>query len=343
MFKGLARYLRRNTLDFRTNDGRTIGEIVIAPLDARGHNPIVVDVGARNGMTLLPLSYCSRAELIGFEPNKDEFHKLRHGNTDASAAGAHIPKFKREEYHPVAIWNSTGTRPFYLTAGPGACTMMGQPHESITRNIFLDKGDQSQSYFEAHVRVIETDQVNCDTLDAVIANRTVDLLKLDVEGGEVKCLEGGRRLLREHRALLIYSEFQTVPYYDGHALLGDQHALLNSHGYRLIDLDLGHPTYRRQRHSEVRKSADRRMLMAGDAIFSLDPDRIELSSEKRQRLAVICLAFGFVSFATSLLREAAFNTSEEISKIEQAASAAWTLQRIKRIWNSIPTRLGSRL
>ncbi|WP_145927368.1 FkbM family methyltransferase [Bradyrhizobium neotropicale] len=342
MIRRLIRHLRRNPLDFGTRNALTIGAIVFAPLDRAECLPIVVDVGARNGMSLLPSSFAGRAHLIGFEPSRTEFEKLRDGRTDALAHGADIPRFKVEEYHPVAMWDQKEERTFYLTSGPNFCTLMGESVQPVADAVFLDKGPFG-SFHEVHTRLLSTDKVVCDTLDNIVGNRTVDLLKLDVEGGEAKCLEGARRLLREHRALVIYSEFQTFPYYHNHGLLGDQQVVLNAHGYRLLDLDLGHPTYRRHASARVPKSADRRMLMAGDAIFVLDPDRTEMLPEIKQRLAAISMALGFISFALSLLREANLNTSDEIDAIEEAASKAWTVQRIRRSWNALPSMVGSRL
>jgi FkbM family methyltransferase len=337
MLKNVVRHLRRNPLDFKTSKGATIGDLILSKIDA---SPVIIDVGARNGMSMFPASFTRRATLVAFEPNPIEFAKLASGTTDAAALGAHLPTFKGAEYHPVAIWSEKGKRTFYITAGPGACTLLGEPLD-VTKSIYLDaKSHHAPSYYDAHTKVVDRTEVECDTLDNIIKpGRIVDFLKLDVEGGEVDCLKGSSRLLNDHDILFVYSEFQTLPYYEGHGVFGEQHALLNSLGYRLLDMDLGHPTYRRGKRY-MPETADRRLFMAGDAIFCVDPDRVSMPPEKLQRLAAIAVSFGFVSFALSLLEDAGLNTADEIAQIEQAASSAWTFQRIKRTWIGAPRKIG---
>ncbi len=74
-----------NRLDYKTASGKTVGEILFAPILARGEDFRVVDAGARNGMFELPESYAKIANFIGFEPNEDEYRKLVTGTTDAAS------------------------------------------------------------------------------------------------------------------------------------------------------------------------------------------------------------------------------------------------------------------
>jgi hypothetical protein len=141
MLKKFMKRMRRSAFDFNVVDGRTIGEITLQPLICRAAELLTVDVGARNGMQLLPTYYSANSTLIGFEPNPAEYEKLIAKNTDAHKAGAHIPQFKAEEYHQCAIWDSNGDHEFFVTVGPGAATLMGKTLEHITRNIYLDYSD----------------------------------------------------------------------------------------------------------------------------------------------------------------------------------------------------------
>jgi hypothetical protein len=75
--------MSRWLLDAPTSLGRTVGDIIFAPLDKAGTDLLVVDAGARNGMYLLPESYTRRATLVGFEPNPVEYRKLVESSTDA--------------------------------------------------------------------------------------------------------------------------------------------------------------------------------------------------------------------------------------------------------------------
>ncbi len=341
MITSFLRKLRRSPLEFPVEGGETVADIVFAPLDAKGVEPVVIDLGARNGMMLLPESYASRARLIGFEPNPAEYAKLLAGDTDSRKAGGFLPPFKRQEYHPYAVWRSRARRPLYITIGPGACTLMGETIPAVTERMYLDAANatRSKSYLEVHTKVLRTEEVDCVPLDEVIDKAiAVDFLKLDVEGAEVACLEGARGLLESHRVLFIKSEFVTIPYYRDHGLLGAQHELLNKCGYRLISIDLDHVTYRRSVR-DLPEHADRRLTYAGDAFYMLDPERISMTPETKQRLAAIALVFGFASLALSLMEEAGLTPGADIERIDRAIRRTVTIPRMRRVWNSLPARI----
>src|SRR5262249_38169909 len=127
----------RNSLDYPAGRGQTVLDVLMAALAPRGVDLLrVVDIGARNGMFLLPPSFAAHAELIGFEPTPVEHAKLVSGKTDAAAAGELWPNFKRQRYFQSAAWNADGTGTFYITAGAGACTMMGEVVAPVAGRIF---------------------------------------------------------------------------------------------------------------------------------------------------------------------------------------------------------------
>jgi FkbM family methyltransferase len=337
MLNNLLRKLRRAPFDFPVSGGETVGDIVCAPLDRQGVEFAVIDLGARNGMYHLPPSYSRRAKLIGFEPNRKEYDKLIAGTTDMNKTGLRPPPFKHTEYHPFAVWRTKEQRQFYITALAGACTLMGASVPAVTENMYLDwRGTKS---FAAITKVTGVEPIDCVALDDVIDGSTVvDLLKLDVEGAEFACLQGAARLLESHRVMLIYTEFVALPYYPVHDVLGAQHLFLNERGYRLIDIELRHPTYRRGGHA-IPETADRRMLHAGDAFFILDPDRVAMDAVSKQRLAAIMLVFGFSSCALSLLDEAGLTSKADIDRIEAAVSRTMTTRRLMRMWNGLPAKV----
>ena len=341
MIKSLIRKMRRSPLDFPVGHGETVADIVFAPLDAKGVEPVVADLGARNGMMLLPASYARRARLIGFEPNAEEHAKLVAGNTDSRSAGGFLPPFKRQEYHPFAVWRKRERRPLYITLGAGACTLMGETDKTVTGNMYLDLSNvrRHEAYYNHSTRVVRVDEVDCVTLDEALGeNTTVDFLKLDVEGAEVAAMEGAERLLNAHRALFIRSEFVTFPYYRQHDVFGKQHSFLNDRGYRLIGIDLDHVTYRRGLR-DLPESADRRMIYAGDAMFVPDPDRNDLSAEQRQRIAAVALIFRFGSLALSLMEEAGLTSKKDIARVDLALRKTMTLPRVKQIFANLPSRI----
>jgi len=325
-----------NALDLRLPGGRSIAETVLAPLG--GATLSVVDVGARNGMFRLPASYARHAELIGFEPNKEEHAKLVGRRTDAILGGVAMPRFRKESFFDCALWDREEERPFYITAGVGAATMMGQADPRIARRMYRGRinKDGGQSMYDRHFAVRQTVPVACRRLDALLApDHIVDFLKIDVEGGELRVLRGAEALLARHRILFILSEFNLAPFYAEHPSLGDQQIHLAERGFRLLDFDAHGRRYSRD-PTAIPEENDRRPIYGGDAYFTLDPDRIQLAATELQRLAAVHLALSFHSFAVSLLRDAALLPPREIGAIETALRRVPLARRLTETWKNLP-------
>ena len=329
-----------------TRMGLTIGELVARPLREAGVSPLVVDVGARNGMFLLPPEYAALATLVGFEPNPEEYAKLARGETDMHAwsrqHNRQIPRFRDERYFDCAVWDSDCTHTLYVTQGPGACTLMGPTQPLMENTCFLYPwGDPRRrtSVHDVHTRVVSEGEIRCRPLDDLFGpDETVDFLKVDVEGGELHVFKGAQRMFSQGRILFVQAEFQAFPYYREHPVFGDQHAFLNRCGMRLIDLNLDHPRYQRG-GVDLPDDCSRWPLFAGDALFMIDPDRNEIPPMDRQRLALILLVFGFNSLALSLLAEAGLLGREELSAIETSMRSRPDRSRKRRLldaWNRVP-------
>ncbi len=279
---------------------------------------------------------------MGFEPNPSEYEKLIDNNTDAGKAGLSEPTFKKREYHNCALWDSVTQRNFYVTVGTGASTMMGETVPEIASRMYMwypaSDPRSGRSFRDVHGAVKEIIPMSCRPLDDLISpNTVVDLLKVDVEGAEMRVFKGGEGLFDAQNILFVYTEFVAQPYYAEHPVLGDQHSFLRDKGMRLLDIELGHAYYRREQDT-IPLMGDRPLLNAGDACFALDPDRNALSPEKRQRLAAIALGFGFNSFALSLLREARLCSDSDIAVIEEALARVPLFRRMKTAWNNFPQR-----
>jgi FkbM family methyltransferase len=328
-----------NALALVLPGGATVAETILAPLGDL--TLTVVDVGARNGMFRLPSAYAERAELIGFEPNKEEHAKLVERRTDAMLDGSSMPRFRSERFFDCALWDRAERRPFYVTAGVGASTMMGQADARIAGRMFRGRvnNDDGKSLYERHFAVRETQPVECRRLDALLhAERFVDLLKIDVEGGELRVLRGAEGLLAQHRVLFILSEFNFAPFYTEHPSLGDQQVYLAERGFRLLDLEAHGRNYSRDPTS-IPEENDRRPIYGGDAFFTLDPDRMSLDKTVLQRLAALHFALGFHSFGISLLRDAGLTTPPEISAIETALHRIPLGRRLATAWRRLPVHV----
>jgi FkbM family methyltransferase len=96
-----------------------------------------------------------------------------------------------------------------------------------------------------------------DTIAAGFAPTAIDLIKIDVQGLEHLVINGGRETLSRTKA--VYTEVSFRPIYLGSSLFFDIHALLQTHGFMMIDLEPGF----RSRSGELLQ-ADALFVKAGD-------------------------------------------------------------------------------
>lgn len=326
-------------MDLKIDDNDTIISATLSYMDGIHRDLLVVDVGARNGFQLLSDSYTQNAHIVGFEPNKDEYDKLISRTTDAQRAGERLSNFKTEKYHPYAIWDEPCERLFYLTQGLGASTLLGESDERKTANMFLstNSDDTKTSFYDQHTKIRSTNLVRCETLDRLLGNEEkIDFLKLDVEGAEMQCLRGAENLFTQKKVLFLYTEFAAFSFYkEGHSTLGGIHKFMSERGYRLLAFNLSHNEYRRG-GDHLPDHADRKLVYAGDLIFSLDPDAVNLSPGERLRIALICFNFGFNSMGLSLLRESGLVPSKIVESIRNALSNQSSLMLLLHWWNKFP-------
>ena len=318
-------------------DGRRAADVLLAPAKQNGTTLNFVDIGARNGSYILPHRYAERCRLVGFEPNPEEYEKLVAGRTDAAQAGLREPDFLDRRYYPVALWRESGERELTITRGAGAATLMGEAHVGMSRNLWWDKFDRGRAYYDEVQAPVGTAQVRCDALDNIWAaeDGLIDILKIDVEGGECAVLQGASKLLSQRRVLMIRSEFLLTPYYRDHILLGHQQVYLDGLGYRLVAFDNDHATYCWKRTS-IPQDMDRRFMYAGDAYFMIDPDLANLDAERKYRLGLACVAFGFSASGLNLVRESDWISDADIALLEAAASQKSVGRKLREVWDSVP-------
>jgi FkbM family methyltransferase len=326
-------------LDRKLPDNRSASDVLFAALDRTQDELTFVDVGARNGSYLLPASYAQRACIIGFEPNQVEYERLVAQKTEASAAGMQEHKFRRRRYFSHALWSTSGRRSFYEPIAPGAATLVGWADPKMTQNIWLSVGGGA-SYYDRIQRPKAVGEVECQTLDRMWAPEPglIDILKLDVEGGEVDVLEGARGLLTDHRILLIRSEFALAPYYENRPTFGHQQVLLNELGYRAIALEFEHWQYC-WKPTDVMETNDRWLTRSGDAVFVLDPDRNHFSVDQFYRLGLACVALGFNAFGLNLIREAGAINDSDLRSLVAVMNTKSKMRKAREVWMGVPDRV----
>lgn len=142
----------------------------------------VIDVGAHWGyFTLLAArGVGERGRVYAFEPHPDNWALLVK-NVQVNGYGNVIPVHK-------AVGDRAGRMPLFLGKNDLGCNSLY--HNSLTRE--------------------ESVVVEVTTLDAFFeaeGNPRIDLIKMDIEGGEPAALEGARRLLQQSATLSLIVEF----------------------------------------------------------------------------------------------------------------------------------------
>jgi len=159
-----------------------------------------------------------RAKVFGFEPERENFARSQ------------------------ALLSSYGNRVCTINAAlsdrSGMEVLNVNSHDG-THSLF-EIGDSK--FFDGPVNTVARTEVQAIALDDFCVQNSVsriDILKMDIQGAELKALRGGDRLLRDGKIGLLALEVEFHRLYDGQPLFHDVASFLNEVGYqfhRLYDL-----------------------------------------------------------------------------------------------------------
>lgn len=180
-------------------------------------SPVVFDVGANKGDTVeLYREMFPDGTVHCFEPFPDTVAMLE-------------SRFGRDDKVKIvasAVSTQVGTTSFFVN------------HASAT-NSLLPISDNSARFYPEVTKPegeIEVSTVDLDSYCDEHAIETINILKLDIQGGELMALGGAERLLRDSRIDVVYSEIQFVPLYEGAAQFDGVWAKMREFGYALFDV-----------------------------------------------------------------------------------------------------------
>lgn len=182
-----------------------------------GRSPhCMIDGGAHFGETALNFAdEFPDALIFSFEPTPEAFEELRR-NTHG------YPHIKLTN---ACLGEKNGTAILHV-------------NNNSQTNSLLETAEESSRWVPAEATMEKmTAEVPVYALDDFVPdqiNRPVDLLKLDVQGYELKVLQGAARLLGLAAFPLIYLEICYVPQYRDQTSLPDLYSLLYGYGYRLV-------------------------------------------------------------------------------------------------------------
>jgi FkbM family methyltransferase len=177
---------------------------------------VILDIGANQGQTvdayraILPQSviHC-------FEPFPEAFSALQ-------------DRFKATPatyLHNLAVSDATGDAEFFVTAN------------SLLNSLLPILPDERT--FKTGAKNLERLRVPTITLDEfalTLRIERLDVLKLDIQGAEMKALRGAHGLLAAHRIGIVFLEVCFAPMYDGQSTFPEIVKFLDDNHYRLYGL-----------------------------------------------------------------------------------------------------------
>jgi FkbM family methyltransferase len=176
---------------------------------------LVVDVGANEGAwSAHVLRVFPGLEMLAIEPGPEPLSVL-----EPRFAG-----YSNVTIDPRGVTDATGTSTFHRTRASVFASLL--PPKAALHDLYALPGSPTE--------VVETVEVETVTLDELVGERTVSLLKLDVQGGELAVLRGGRHALENTTAVLV--EVVYLPHYEGDTTFLELHDAMGDLGFTLFDL-----------------------------------------------------------------------------------------------------------
>ena len=244
MFKGLIQsailrfgYYLRSTNHF----GDTYWSDLVALLTKENsRTPVIFDVGAHHGETLLSLrEHFPTARIHCFEPDPESFGIL----STCAKSLSHVI------LHPVALGATAGEAQFHRNS------------ESMTNSLLPTSAESLESDYAKFTVTQNVIQVPVETLDGFCHRENIDwidVLKTDCQGYDLMVLQGGEKMISAHQIGLVTCELIFDQEYDGQGKFHELLGFLDGYNYRLI----GFYNMSRNRHNECTYC---------DAIFSCPP------------------------------------------------------------------------
>lgn len=224
----------------------------------------VVDVGASpiDGDPPYKAMFTNRlCTVTGFEPDQYAFLKLNALKTDLEA------------YHQSVVADGRRANLYHCKELGMSSTL--QPNPEVM-SAFRELGDWGD--------VVSADTVDSVRLDDVVD--TMDMLKIDIQGGEYNVFDASPRLMK--MAVCIHTEVAFVPLYKNHPSFGEVDMQLRSYGY------LPHALFSFKRgmiaplHSPTQPRATKHQLIDGDMIYVRDFTRMDdMTDDQLRHLAII--------------------------------------------------------
>lgn len=176
----------------------------------------IFDLGANYGsVTEIYSKIFPDATIYAFEPFPEIFKSL----------SAKARELKNVKAYDKAVTDTSGKRTFFVNENPDTNSL----YKSQEAGLSSDK--QAQNKY-----VIDVDAISLNDFCANEKIQKIDILKMDIQGGELGALKGATNLLEKKQISLIYLEAFFIPQYQEQPLFQDLLGFLFDTGYQLQDI-----------------------------------------------------------------------------------------------------------
>ena len=183
---------------------------------AGNQRPVIFDVGACDGGTVKKYKQLfPQSAVHAFEPQPLPYKHL-------TSLGS---IYKDLHFNNLALSDHKGQAEFTITEGYASSSLLSAAH--------------SGTFVDTHTVKKESIRVELTTLDEYVRSKgvkTIDLLKMDVQGNELNVLKGATELLKSNNIGIIYSEVWFTTAYEGQAYFEDIALFLRAYNYKIHGL-----------------------------------------------------------------------------------------------------------
>ena len=189
--------------------------------------PVIFDVGARYGqISETYKKWFPQSKVFSFEPFPDSYQELEKVSK----------KLQGVRTFSKAISDKEGEVTLYANKFSAANSIL----ESDDTHTIIDALTENEA-------ILEVAAIDLDTFTDREGIDKIDILKMDIQGGELKALQGATRLLTEKKIDLIYTEVLFMGIYKGQPFYHDIARLMREQGYELYNIY--NPWYAKKRLS----------------------------------------------------------------------------------------------
>jgi FkbM family methyltransferase len=176
---------------------------------------LVLDIGANEGTwTTEILEIFPHVQVVAAEPGPEPLAILR----------SRFDEVPNVTIDPRAISDASGVATFHRTRASVFASLL-PPSDSLHERYDLPGGPTD---------LLETFAVETVTLDELIGEARVSVMKLDVQGGELGVMGGAGKVLERTQAILV--EVLFVPHYEGDTTFPVLHEAMAERGFELFDI-----------------------------------------------------------------------------------------------------------